>query len=138
MRKASILATALILAACSRNPEPDVDATGGAEASARDTAMTDTTMMASDSAMMGDSAMAGDSVRTEGDSALVNQDGAAQPTQETMESDSIMGDSTLTGQANDTETMSDSSMMHGDSTMDGMDAPAGDPLPTDSAQGQSP
>ncbi len=124
MRKASILATALILAACSRNPEPDVDATGGADATASDTAMTDT--------------MAGDSVRTEGDSALVNQDGAAQPTQETMESDSIMGDSTLTGQANDTETMSDSSMMHGDSTMDGMDAPAGDPLPTDSAQGQSP
>ncbi len=136
MRKASMLAVALVLAACSRNPEPDVDATGGADATVSDTAMSDTTMTADDSMDMGDMGMEGDTALA--DSALVNQEGTTQPDQPAMESDTVMGDSTLTGQAEDTGHPGDSTMIHGDSTMMGPEPPIEDAVPTDSAQGQSP
>jgi hypothetical protein len=135
MRKASMLAAALILAACSRNPEPGLEATGAADAAASDTAMSDTTMMAGDSTNMGDMGMEADTALA--DSALVNQEGAVQPDQQTMESDTVMGDSTLTGQVDDSGT-GDSSMMHGDSTMAAPEPPVEGAVQTDSAQGQSP
>ncbi|MBA3257936.1 MAG: hypothetical protein H0T68_00535 [Gemmatimonadales bacterium] len=116
MRTTRILAAALVVAACSRNPEPEVEATGGAN-----TTVSDTTMMAGDSL---------------GDSVLVNQEGAAQPRRQTMESDTVMGDSTLVGQADDTRAPGDTSMMHGDSTMTGPETSVEDAVPTDSAQGQ--
>ena len=133
MRKASMLATALVLAACSRNPEPDVEATGSA-----DTAMSDTTMMAADSGEMGEMGMQGDTAQVVGDSSLVNQEGETQPDQQTMESDTVMVDSTLVGQESDTRTSGDSLMTPGDSTMVGPETPVEDAVPTDSAQGQTP
>lgn len=133
MRKARILAAALILAACSRNPEPDVEATGGANATVSDTAM-----MAGDSGKMSETGMEEDTAKAVGDSALVNQEGAAQPGQETMESDTVMGDSTLVGQEDDARAQGDTSMMHGDSSMAGPETSVEDAVPTDSAQGQTP
>ncbi len=129
MRTARFLAAALVVAACSRNPEPGGEATGAANTTARDT-----TMMAADSGKMGEMGMHGDTAQAVGDSALVHQEGPTQPGQETMKSDTVVGDSTLTGQANDTRAPGDTSMMHGDSAMTGPE----DAVPTDSAQGGRP
>lgn len=129
MQKAPMVAVMLTLAACSRNPEPEIEATDRAGAT-----MSDTTMMAGDSADMSEMGMQEDTTQATGDSVLVNQDGAVPPAQGTMESDSVMGDSTLTGQANDTRSMGDSSTM--DSAMVGPETPVEDAIPTDSAQGQ--
>ncbi len=133
MRKASMLVAAVLLAACSRNPEPEVEGTGGAATTA-----SDTTMVAGDSGTMGGVGMEGDTAQMTGDSTLVEQEGAAQPDQPAMESDTVMGDSTLVGQENDSQMPGDSTMMHGDSTMMGPDVPASEATPTDSAQGQTP
>ncbi len=138
MHKARILAAALLVAACSRNPEPDVEATGGANATISDTTMSDTTMMADDGSTMDETGMQGDTAPAMGDSALVNQEAGAHPTQQTREGDSVMGDSTLTGQADDTRAPGDTSMIHGDSTMPGPETSVEDAVPTDSAQGQRP
>ncbi len=134
MCKVPVLAVMLTLAACSRNPEPEIEATDGATAT-----MSDTTMMAGDSAKMGEMGMQEDTAQATGDSALVNQEGAAAPVQETMESDTVMGDSTLTGQANDSHGMGDSSMTDSamtDSAMVETETPVEGAVPTDSAQGQ--
>ncbi len=97
-------------------------------------------MMPGDSSQMGNMQgdMQDDTARATGDSALVNQAGDVQPGQSTMQNDTIMGDSTLTGQANDTRTPDDSSMMPADSTMSAPGAGSEDAIPTDSAQGQRP
>ncbi len=139
MCKVPVLAVMLTLAACSRNPEPEIEATDGATATVSDTTMSDTTMMAGDSAKMGEMGMQEDTAQATGDSALVNQEGAAAPVQETMESDTVMGDSTLTGQANDSHGMGDSSMTDSamtDSAMVETETPVEGAVPTDSAQGQ--
>lgn len=145
MRIALILATVLVVAACSRNPDPEVGATGETDNAMSDTtamsdssAMSDSTMMAGDSAKMGEMGMEGDSAEAMGDSSLVNQEGGAQPDQQTMESDSVMGDSTLVGQESDSRTPGDSSMMEGDSAMAAPEPSVEDATPTDSAQGQTP
>ena len=79
MRTVPLLATMLVLAACSRNPEPD--AMGRADDAMSDSTMSDSTMM-SDSAAMSDSMMKDkmgegmmDHDTTMGDSALVGQEG---------------------------------------------------------------
>ncbi len=134
MRTASILAAALILAACSRNPEPDLEAAGAA-----DTTMSDTTLMAGDSTQMSETGMEGDTAQAVADSALVNQEGDAQPGQQTMEPDNVTGDSTLAEQAGDAqpgqETMEPDSVT-GDSTL--VNQAGEDAVPMDSTQGQRP